>query len=792
MLQGGRRHLSYLALRAVALAGIAGILAALTPAGAAPAGGGPPDREAIARKLDPLLRRVAYGVGRTQGLLTDRLPARSRAAARALPSFVRAERDRDDPLLYVNARVAPGAGDLAALVAAGAEVRGRVGDIASLAMPASALENVAARPEVRWMRAARTFALQNDVGTDANHVASRTVNSTMGNSGAGVIVAVVDTGIDITSDDFRNPDGTTRILGIWDQTLSQTGHPPPPGFNFGAYYTHAQIEAELAGAPTFATRDGHGHGSHVTGTAAGNGRVTGNGYPQGTFAGVAPQADILAVRVFDDGGLYCNACDLVAAVQFISGFAAAAGKPWVGNMSLGDEVGGAHDGTSAEELAIDAVVGPGRPGTQMAVAAGNYGSTSRHNHWRNSLQGGESWTNTFALGNSTPIPGDGNDEIWITFWYEGEDNVTLDIIPPGGSPVVSAARGVDTGIVCTTSGAVQIDASNVQDPENGDNEVFIYINDSPACQPVVAPAVGNWTIRVNTIAVGPLGGGYFDAWNASTARGTAFLNFNLFTLPGSVSIPGTLRNGLTAGAYVSKTSWINGTGSTSTGGGTLNARATFSGVGPTRDDRIKPDISGPGQTVGSTLSITRAPFVPSLSRERDDAHRGQSGTSMATPHLAGTMALLLSADPSLDGAQVKNAILRSAQSDLFTGAVPNNSYGYGKLRALDAVHEIAATSGELTSDLDGGFAWAGEPTVTTWNVYRAPIPGLSASNYGTCLQSGLLSPSFSDLTPPPPLGQAFAYFVTGVYTQPWSGVVVEGGLGNTSAGNVRPNISPCP
>ncbi|HKQ97332.1 MAG TPA: S8 family serine peptidase, partial [Candidatus Polarisedimenticolia bacterium] len=713
----------------------------------------------------------------------------SRAAARTLPPFVRAERDRDDPLLYVNARVAPGA-DLTALRAAGAEVRGRVDPIVSLAVPASALEAVAALPEIVSMRAARTFSLMNDVSTGPGFLASRTVNSALGATGQGVIVAIVDTGIDITNQDFRNADGTTRILGLWDQTLTQVGFPPPPGFGFGAFYSQAQINAELSGTPSFATRDGHGHGTHVAGTAAGNGRATGNGYPAGTFAGVAPEADLLVVRVFDDGGVYCNACDLVAATQFIDGFAKAAGKPWVGNMSLGDDTAGAHDGTSPEEVAIDAVVGPGKPGAQMAIAAGNSGSSARHFHWEDSLIGGVIFNNSFALGSSNPIPGNDNDFIWLDFWYEGEDDATIDIVTPN-NVTVSAARGVDTGIVCTTGGAVHIDASNVQDAENGDNEVFIQISDSSACSPVVAPAFGNWVIRVNTVSVGPQGGGPFDVWNASTARGTAFVNFQTFNLASSVSIPGTTRNGMTAGAYASKTQWINGTGGTTNGGGTLGARATFSGIGPTRDDRIKPDISAPGQTVGSSMSVIRVPFVPSASRERDNVHYGMQGTSMATPHVTGTMALLLDLDPTLDGPQIKSALLRSAQTDLFTLAVPNTSYGWGKLRALDAAYDASAMGADLQADGAGGFAWAAEAAIQTWNVYRATIPGLSATNYGTCLQQGLPAPTFIDPATPP-LGQGYAYFVTGVYTRPWDGAVVEGILGTNSNGAVRPNNAPCP
>jgi hypothetical protein len=90
-----------------------------------------------------------------------------------------------------------------------------------------------------------------------------------------------------------------------------------------------------------------------------------------------------------------------------------------------------------------------------------------------------------------------------------------------------------------------------------------------------------------------------------------------------------------------------------------------------------------------------------------------------------------------------------------------------------------------------GFVWGSEPRVDSWNVYRAPLPGLSAANYGACFLSGLPTPAFSDAESPAP-GQGFAYFVAGTYTSAAGGLPVEGSLGNDSAGNVRPNIAPCP
>lgn len=784
-------------------------------------------------KLDPFLRRVALGVERRQGLLVDRLPARSRAALDALPPFVQADRNAADPILYVKARLDDGeladaagtaagasgpaddattgpgrsagarrrvsAGLAARLDALGVEVRGRAGAIVSLRVPASALEDLAAIDEVRWLQTSRGYSLQNDVGTSDAHTAARTENTTFGNAGEGVIVAVIDSGIDWTSDDFRNPDGTTRLLGIWDQTVATGAYPPPPGFGFGSYYSRADIDAALSGGPSLPTQDGYGHGTHVTGSAAGNGRATGNGIPPGTFAGMAPAADLLVVRVFGNSGEFCPACDLVAAVEFIDGVASAAGKPWVGNMSLGSSLGGAHDGTSPDEIAIDAIVRPGRrPAAQMAIAAGNYGSSNRRFHWQGNLPAvGNSATTTFTLNSLTPNAGSNTDFIWLDVWYRGSDNATVTIQTPGAQ-TVSATRGADSGLVCTTSGAVHVDATNAGDPENGDNQVFVTIFDSSACAPVVEPATGLWTVRLTTAGLGGPTGGPFDLWNAAeTPRtlvgfGGGWAQLSAFNLAKSVSIPGTARNALTAGAYVSKTSWINGDGGTTTpGSNPLGALSDFSGVGPTRDGRTKPDFAAPGQYVGSTKS--RNISAAGAQMERDQVHLGQySGTSMATPHLAGAAALVVGLHPDFDAAEVRLVLQRGARGDLQTGGLPNNKFGWGKLRVLEAAYDAAAMAASLGAGPDGqSFDWPGSPSVLSWNVYRGALPGIAANNYGTCFQSGLSSPHFSD-PDLPAAGAGFFYFVTGVYLNPTSGLPVEGSLGTDSSGRPRPNSAACP
>lgn len=746
-------------------------------------------------KLGPFLRRVALGTHRWQGRFSRRIPSASAETLRSLPPFVSTVRTAAGIELLVKARLAarperPGADRFAGMVRdRGGEVRSRVGDIASLRLPMTAIAAVAALPEVEWLKASRSFRLANESSTAAPHVDSDAATAVFGTAGAGVIVGIVDTGIDWTNGDFRNADGTTRILAIWDQTIGDAAHPPPPGFTFGAYYTRGDINAALApGGTPLLTADLHGHGTHVAGSAAGNGLQTGNGVPAGTFAGVAPEADLAIVRVFAGAAAdWCDDCDLTAAVDFLRQIAAAEGKPWVGNMSLGDDVGGAHDGTAPDELAIDAAVGPGRAGAQMALAAGNSGTTAAGIHWQGNLAPGVIAVNSFTM----PVLGaDGadNDFIWLDLWYEGSSEATVELVPPGG-PIISAAQGNDSGIVCLSSGAAQVDASNSPDPADGDHQVFMQIWDGGDCGGGEPPP-GTWIIRVIGETVGP-GGGAFHLWNAADSDALASVTLATSNAAGSVTIPGTSRNALTAGSYVHKTSWINVDGGTSTGGGTIGARSSFSGRGPTRDGRNKPDLAAPGEWVGSGFSSQKAIGVSSFWIERDGQHRVLRGTSMATPHVAGVAALLFGMNGDLDGAQVKAILSATARVDGFTGAVPNPLYGYGKVDALRAAHEAAAWITDLNGTGGGGLTGTAHPSMLGYNLYRTPLPGVSASDYGSCLASGLPSPDFTD-PEAPPRGGGFMYLFTGVYLDPRTASAAEGGLGTNGDGSVRFNGAPCP
>lgn len=121
--------------------------------------------------------------------------------------------------------------------------------------------------------------------------------STFGVTGEGVIVAIIDRGIDWRSNDFRNEDGSTRIKYIFDMTDNSGSTEPGNTYGVGTIYDEAEINAALDGGPPLATRDAVGHGTSTTGIAAGNGRNTADR----KYRGIAPKASIISVKFTSEG-----------------------------------------------------------------------------------------------------------------------------------------------------------------------------------------------------------------------------------------------------------------------------------------------------------------------------------------------------------------------------------------------------------------------------------------------------------------------------------------------------------
>jgi subtilisin family serine protease len=465
-----------------------------------------------------------------------------------------------------------------------------------------------------------------------------------------VIIGFVDTGIDTTHPDFTFPNGSTKILYVWDQTTSGR---PPAGFNYGFECTSADINAR-----TCPETDTFGHGTHVAGIAASSGMATGN------YTGVAPGASIIFVKA---GYGVCNGsswtfgtAELLDGVNYLVQKAKQLGMRLVISLSLGGNIG-AHDGTDPLELGLDAVV---KAGTPVVVAAGN--SARDKDHIRGRLSQGGNVTFQLEVQQSTI-------DLQIDVWYSPLDHISARLTDPNGTtyPVPTRPGGLNG-----TYGNV----TTLSTSSGSGDELYLEVN-STANLPVKG-----WSVTLSANQVNSQG--WWDAWTDAVTcsyPGSYFDPGDGYNIDSSdtVGIPGNAKYVVTVGAYITKTSWkgmdgqIYGRTDLQPGG-----IASFSSLGPTRDGRIKPDVVAPGALIASA----RSSAIPSSNSDPDRFHRVLAGTSMSTPHVAGVIALMLQYDPNLKAIDIPAILRQTARLDAYTGIVPNGSpiWGFGKADARTA------------------------------------------------------------------------------------------------------------
>ncbi|MFZ4621897.1 MAG: S8 family serine peptidase, partial [Bacteroidota bacterium] len=487
--------------------------------------------------------------------------------------------------------------------------------------------------------------------------------------GKGIIVGVIDSGIDWKHQDFRKDSDTTktRILFLWDQTDERTGVGPAT-FNYGAEYTSAQINDELDGTPAgkVLEDDSNGHGTHVAGIAAGDGSTS-----AGLYTGVAPEADLIIVKGGNGGFTSTN---VINGIAYIRQKSEALGKPFVINMSLGGH-GGAHDGTDAQEVVVDEELN-GKTGRQIVMAAGNEGSDQIH---ANDIQlMGDQKTITVTVPAYTPQAGAENDIVYISMWHQFGDAFTISVKMPNNTVVtakpwkkVSASNAAGYCEVANSQGAVN---------SKGAIESTISIGDSAENQP---PMTGDWviTVKIDTYKVN----GVFDMWIAGATIPEAQFTSG-HSMSKLVGIPATAELGITVGSYVTKWQWTATDGNTYSYNGTsrLNDFSTFSSMGPTRDGRQKPDVCAPGQAIAaprSSLKVTPAHELIGAGGK----YVIEQGTSMATPQVAGLIALMLQYQPTLTAEKIRSTLNTTSRKDSFTGASASDQWGSGKVDAVAAL-----------------------------------------------------------------------------------------------------------
>ncbi|MBI4364650.1 MAG: S8 family peptidase, partial [Candidatus Latescibacteria bacterium] len=550
----------------------------------------------------------------------------------------------------------------------GIEVGTRVGRIMTARCPLPALAKLPDLPGVERVEAAERCVPSLDqsvVDVGVSYIRTTPPLGFSGETGAGVLVGVVDTGIDYSHPDFLHPDGSTRLVSIWDQTGS--GNPPPSGFGYGTEWNPSDINSQIAGEI-----DADGHGSHVAGIAAGNGMATGNGFPGFTYVGVAPEADLCFVKTS------FQTTAIADGVNYIFQKAASLGKQAVVNLSLGTQAG-PHDGTSALDALINGLTGPGRI---VVAAAGNGGEDRHHGQTAVGFETPTSMTLTVPL--YAPAGGAGNDYLLFSGWYEGADLISVSVRTPGNATVGPVPAGANLLNQNTNEGYVNIYNATTS-PPNGDHEIYIEIFDGIANKP---PKDGTWIFTFTPVSIGSTGRVDMYLFDDHLGDGSLLATWDQGFVPGGVvESPGDADSVICAAAHATKSCWdsVDGTVRCWNPAPTLGDLAPFSSQGPRRDGVLKPDLSAPGLGVSSSLS-SFAPF-PAERINADGVHVNISGTSMAAPHVTGAAALLLS-QPCFQNAtpsQIKARLRSTARADAFTLSVPNDAWGYGKLDIADAV-----------------------------------------------------------------------------------------------------------
>lgn len=469
-------------------------------------------------------------------------------------------------------------------------------------------------------------------------------------TGAGIIIGIVDTGIDISHPDFTFPNGTTKILYVWDQTTS--GH-SPSGLGYGYECTSSDIQDR-----TCPEVDTFGHGTHVAGIAASSGQATGK------YVGVAPDARIIFVK---SGSAACDGAswnfydsEILDGINYIVKKAAQLKMRAAINLSLGGNIG-AHDGTASLELGLDAFV---QAGTPIAVAAGNDAGNSVH--IRGQLSEGGNITINVQVKTTTT-------DLQLDIWHSTQDQFDATLIAPNGEryliPTPTGGAISPYGNITTLAGSSTLG-----------KELSMEVSATQTLSTEV------WKINLKATRVNS-GTGVWDAWVDATTcvfPGAFFLSGDGYEIDphDTIGIPGTARYVVTVGAYITKPSWVvNGT----TYGRkdlSVGAIAAFSSLGPTRDGRIKPDIVAPGMFIASA----RSAVVPTSENDPDSFHRVLSGTSMATPHVVGLIALMLQYNPNLQATTISQTLKETARLDGFTGmiSVGSPSWGFGKIDSRTA------------------------------------------------------------------------------------------------------------
>lgn len=516
------------------------------------------------------------------------------------------------------------------------EIEELLGGYAVTQIPQSKIDLLAGYAQIDFIEKPKSLSLQEMEGI-ASSCINRLRLPDYNLSGESVIVACLDSGVDIFHPDFRKPDGRTRILSLWDQTLSGV---PPAGFHIGQEFNEEEINEALEQG-LFSSFDTSGHGTAVLGIMAGNGEASG-----GNIVGVAPKADMLVVKMGNPNNQgFPRTTQLMLAIDYAVRKAIEFGKPLVINISFGNNYGD-HNGETIVERYIDTVAQLYQ--LSIVCGSGNEGISGRHFGGR--LLPGETSGNVeeveLVVENYLATF---NLQLWKSFL----DRFDLYLETPLNTRIgpFSSYSQVQNYIVDNTRISVFYGEPT---PYNRRQE--IYFSFTPMDM-YITPGV--WKI---ILVPRQITDGYFNMWLPVAGSTTAEVYFFRPTLDSTVVIPATANRVITVSAYNS----LNGTFAPFSGRGTENYALLQ-----------KPDLSAPGVDI-NTCSV-------------GGGYRQVTGTSFSAPFVAGACALLMDYgiikgnDPYLYGEKMRAVLNGGAVPLPFQEQVPDEMSGYGRLCVLNSV-----------------------------------------------------------------------------------------------------------
>ena len=570
----------------------------------------------------------------------------------------------------------------------GARRRRQRGKLAAIQLPLKQLANLVEKhSDIAYVSCGEVLEPPNPITVAASveDPTDRTIDDAPTIKSKSVLIGVIDVGgFDFAHPDFLDKTGKhTRFLRIWDQGLPED--PGSDSVEYGRELTQVQMDDAISAVTEFglpatellrqSAQLPGSHATHVASIAAGNAGVCSEAILAGVSIAIPDDENTRRKTFFDS-------VQLAHALDYLVDLAEELQVPVVINISLGTN-GHAHDGTSPISRWIEAALD--EPGRCVVVAAGNAGQNEPrfegdlgflsgriHSSGRIDASGLDTDLEWEVLGNGLQDWSENEMEIW----YEPQDRFDVKLKPPSSSEwldVVAPGQFLENQLLDSNT-LVSIYNERYH-AANGANRISVFL--SPRLRGDRAGVeAGTWIVRLHGANVR---NGRFHAWierddfrPVRRIAGEADPTWGLPSMFSATSnVDDSSVNSLACGARVLAVANYDD----------ANEHIHFSSSrGPTRDDRTKPEVAGPGTAISAANGFGR-PDRPWIAK---------TGTSMASPYVAGVAARMLAAESRLTAAQIIGMMRRTAQPLPGDDYHWQNAAGFGRIEPGMCLGEVAA------------------------------------------------------------------------------------------------------